>query len=66
MKRTDEIAERKPELYEHFNQKGYCRYKSWRLWAKKRLSANCCQSDSWWRRLLGQGISALRPEGENF
>jgi hypothetical protein len=54
MKRTDELAERKPDRYKHFNQEEYCRYKGRSVWAKRRLSANCYQSDSWWRRLLGQ------------
>jgi len=53
-KRTDELAERKPDRYKHFNQEEYCRYKGRSVWASRRLSANCYQSDTWWRRWLGQ------------
>ena len=53
-KRTDELIARKPDRYKHFNQEEYCRYKGRSVWAERRLSANCYQSQSWWRRLLGQ------------
>jgi len=53
-KRTDKLAERMPYRYEHFNQEEYCRHKGRSVWAETRLSANCYQSNIWWRRLLSQ------------
>jgi hypothetical protein len=53
-KRTDDLAERMPGRYQHFDQAEYCRYKRRSIWAERRLSANCYQSRTWWRRLLGR------------
>jgi hypothetical protein len=41
---------RKPGVYEHFNPGAYCAHKARSVRTKSRLSANCYQSDSWWRR----------------
>jgi hypothetical protein len=48
-KRTNDLAER---MAGRFNQEEYCRYKDRSVWAERRLSANCYQSQTWWRRWL--------------
>ena len=41
-------------LYRDTNWNRICLDNEWDVRTQERLSANCYQSDSWWRRWLGQ------------